>query len=336
MTGTELLPNAAEVEPTGLQRAFLDRLQTLHDSSVAPMPDFAAALTHDGRLGSGINVHDLNGAYLTRQELAPYAAAGEVTPNTFSFDLQPLVGMGREESWRQVFFGRMDLTSRSGNVETDVQTAVKAFPLSESAYALREAGMMQYLAEQGISTVELVSFIVDREAGMFYLVTRFDGAITPLNKQKFWLNIQSEGLDAQLQPAVQMLADLQGELVFHGDAEFKNAGIGEQAGSYVAIDLERAVSMRDLVDGDEPPQRVIEAMAADFASIRKSFQTTVYPNLPPDQAPQTPEQQLDYELKHFFEPYIRAVRAGDSPHKTMLVRAYEGWVERRRKELVEG
>ena len=337
----EVLPDQERLPLTPIQAAFLERLATLRDSSVGPLPDFTEYLTHYGRIPS----HDptsgtLAGMCLSRVDLQPFAEAGEVTPNSFTFDAQPTLELGRENSWRKVFFGQMHMESRSGTIDKSVQVAVKRFPKDEIHYAVQEAAMLQYLQQQGVPALEVIGLLMHEEAEEpgVYLLTRFTQEVISLDNPD-WSKLSPKEMQDQLRAVRNTLVTLHQGLVFHGDAEFKNIGVGERDGSIVVFDVERAVSLRDAVSQEEGaegevPIRLIQAMSADFSSVQKSLRKYVYPNLPEDHRPKNDKERFEYELNHILEPYHMALMESDSPYKSALDRAYRTVLERKHREVM--
>lgn len=328
----------AGLELTPAQQAFVDRLDTLRDSSYAALPNFAAELPHDGRLPGHAPISDqLDGVHLAAEVVGPYRQAGEMAPNHFSFDLDPLSSLGRTDSWRKVFFGWLGLQSRSGAVEQRIRVAVKPFPMQDANKAVQECGMFQYAADLGLATLQLVGVVVDRQTdpSVLYVLTEVRDELMPLGSHD-WTNLQPEEVDTRVTPALDTLLQAHQLLLFHGDPDFRNIVEGDKQGSVSFVDLESAVSLRDaladLSEDQEVPIRLFQALSRDLSEIQESFKRYIFPNLPQDLQPQTDAERFEYVWAHFFRRYRDRLRDSESPHRLWLERAFEAVMARKRED----
>jgi tRNA A-37 threonylcarbamoyl transferase component Bud32 len=233
------------------------------------------------------------------------------------------------------------MASADGAVVDTRLVAVKPFMLNEGSNLAQEVGMLQRARQQGLSTLTPLAIIADRwsEVPRYYLVTEHLDELSTLVAEN-WRGIQAGEVAERLQPAVQMMLALHEKGMVHGDPQFKNVATSEKEGKIIVHDMEEGTSIQDLLDKtgpDDPvPEQLVLSLRQEFYRVRLSMRDYVYPNLPADQRPNTPEERFMFELDTLFEQYHMALSQSDSPHRSVLDRTYKIVLERTRQEVSEG
>ncbi len=326
------------------QVAFMERLRTITPRLVGELPQVAPHILHDA---SGYNTlvpeyqhmgEQLDNAHFSGAILAPYREAGERGPATIGFDPQVFWSLGRAKSHRGTFFGELQLTSATGRIDT-VPVAVKPFLYEEAGNAIQELAMLEYLAAQGVESLEPVGIIMHRwnNPPTVYLLTRLRQELSSLDSPERWAGVRRETMADALTPAVETLVMLHGKAVSHGDPKLRNIGVGESEDVRIPHDFEFASSFKDIVEGvgdqDAIPAILPELLDQEFRNLFGSLREVVYPYLPPEQRPQTPQEEFELQLGVFLELYQAAMARSNSPYRSVLERAYRVWLQTRTLEM---
>jgi len=323
--------------PTPEQVAFMNRLGVVNARNVRPLPDLASRVNHEGIIADEQHTADRLSVNFAPDVLGHFPD-GE-RPGQITFEPKPLAQFGKEKSYRKASFGRMTFTSESGTTHEE-EVVIKQFPIGGKDDALpnavQEVTMLAYVKELGLPTIDVIGTVVDRYARdpAMYVITRMKDGLESMDELS-WRNLRVADLGERLEPLVETLEALHGDLVFSGDPKFKNIGVGED-GKPIIFDLEPATSCRDLVANMTPENeeqvmaRLTKRMANDFSHVAVSLDQHVHPNLPQRERPQTPTDRFQFEYEHVLEPYHMRLMAGNSPHKAVLNRAYNRVLEERR------
>gem|GEM_PF-4566421 len=336
-----LQPGESMRSPSHQEQAFMDRL-ALHNSRLSGvMPDLASQLDHGGHVASEQLAQKFDNTNFSADVLAPFKDHGEKGPAELSFMRKPFLELGHEQSYHGTFLGEMRMASSDGAVVDTRLVAVKPFLLNEGGSLAQEVAMLQFATSKGLQTVKPLAVIADRwgEVQRFYLITERLDPLSTLAAEN-WLGIQANEVAERLQPARKMLLDLHERGMTHGDPQFKNVATGESEGEIIVHDLEEATSIQALLEqtgpDDEIPEKLVMALRQEFYRVRLSMRDYVYPNLPEDQRPNSPEERFMFELGALFEPYHLALGESASPYRQVLDRAYKIMLERTRREVSEG
>ncbi len=336
--------------------AFEKRLSGLLDASVGPpLPRLDELLPHDGNPLREQDVHCYvlqSGICLSSGLLEQFRlATGETLPNRFELVEQAnrsWTEIGKRDSHHEVQFATLRLHGRNTDdvngeesLALDVGVAIKPYPFRQARYVLQECALMQYLAnhEPRLPSHELLGLVVDDEAQLLYMLTRFQPQLHSVDSYDWSaLRDQPETVDERLRPVIATLVMAHTASIFLNDPAFRNIVEGDEAGSVYLVDLESAVSHLETVQstrGDALPEALVRAMGKDFSMVQSSFGDFVYPNLPADMRPKNgPEGDVDrlrYELAHLFEPYQAALERHNVPYRALLLRVLDEVMRRKRE-----
>lgn len=340
----EVAPQVPPIPIPEDQKAFMNRLRGVNGRGVFVLPDLAERVDHTGLVLDQSGLADQISVHMAPEVLAPFGTERETIPNNFTFTPKPLARFGKEKSFRGAFFGELHLTATTGKKET-IPVVVKQYPIGgqhDAVHnAIQECTMLAHLKTLGMSTIDLVGVIADRYSASptMYVVTRQRQDLESLDEIS-WKGIKQSDMPERLGPVIDTLSTLHSNLVFQGDPRFKNIGLGDD-GTPIMFDLEHSTSMRDAVATMDPSNeqevmdRLLRQMRTDFARVRASVEDIVYPNLPAQQRPQTPEERFEFEYTNVMEPYIMKIMESFSPHKSILEHVFARMVQQRRKELLE-
>ncbi len=237
-----------------------------------------------------------------------------------TFKLQPGSRLGREDSHNFVFFGQLNF----GNGR---EQAVAIKPTDERNETLGELAMTQYIKSIGLPTFKPVGVLGTPEKN--YLLTAFEDPVATMDTVD-WEQLDTDEKWIQLDYAIDTLVCLHGELLFHGDAFFRNIGFGE-TGDLIIVDPELTVSARNLYDvakGDDliaasrAVQRIKQSMSTDFTSVCTSIDIFILKTIPKAERPRRDPARLKLYKRVLFEPYKNRLLEGDSMYKDVLMEAY--------------
>lgn len=326
------------------QKAFMDRLRGVTARGVFPLPELADRVDHTGSVIDKSGLADQLSVHMAPEVLAPFGQKREAMPGSCSFAPKPLARFGKEKSFRGAFFGELHLVAESGTDAT-IPVVVKQYPIGgqhDAVHnAIQECTMLAHLKKLGLPTIDLVGVIADRysKSPTMYVITRQRQDLETLDEIS-WKGVQPSDMPERLSPVIDTLATLHDHLIFQGDPKFKNIALGEDSAP-IMFDLEHSTSFRDVVANMDPSNeqevmdRLLRQMSTDFANVRDSVETIVYPNLPEGSRPQSPQEQFEFEYTYVMEPYIMKIMEGSSPHKLLLERVFARMAQQRRTELLE-
>jgi hypothetical protein len=328
--------------PSAAERAFSERLAMHNARLSAPLPDMTTVLDRNGNMPSEQQVDKFASAHFDGDLLRPFRDHGERGPAQVSFTRNTLLEMGNDQSYHGTILGNMQLTSSDGAVVENHLVAVKPFLLSEGASVVQELAMLQQAARDGLSAVKPLALITDRyniDAQRIFLVTELNQELSTLAREN-WRGVQGDEVAEALEPAVSTLVLMHENGMVHGDPQFKNIATGETQGTEIVFDLEDGRDIRGLleyvVEHDEVPHELVWHLRQEFWRVRLSMRDYIYPRLPADQCPATPEERFMFELNTLFEPYHRKLSESSSPYRAALDRAYRAVLERTREEVSRG
>lgn len=331
------------------EQEFANTLERLNSLPIRELPHFAEEIDHTGNVIAPTPYSQLeSGIYLNQQTLDSQEGEDSYLSPNLTFSTQPLAEIGRKtqigegmamtESQHGTFFGMVQV--ETGDQSYTAPVAIKPIDHNESApvdATRQELAMLEYAAACGLPTLDVLGLVVDNEAAIprSYILTRRNPEIRSLDT----LNWREEAanVDQHLGTAVTTLTALHANMIFHKDLEFKNVSSLDTEGSFVVFDLEWSTSLRDVAEQPGGPdiERLSRAIDFDLNTVRRSMRKILYPNLPEDQRPNTPEEEFSYELAHLYEPYHLAIMNSGSRYSDTLDRAYRLVLERRHNSLSE-
>ncbi|HSH55436.1 MAG TPA: hypothetical protein VK983_01260 [Candidatus Limnocylindrales bacterium] len=310
---------------------FAYGLETLHDGRIRTLPSFDQDLNHQGQIPplDASKYRSMAGIYLS-DEVQMVLGEDACAVESFSFIPKDYLKLGRDNSRRQVFFGQLDIEAE-GEVQS-IDVAVKPFVPQDFHHATHEVGMLQYIDKKNLPTLDVLGIVMvpQGETPWSYAVTRFESKLATLENLN-WRQMDESERWAQLRPAIDTMAALHAEAIFHGDYEFKNVGIGEEVRTTKIIDPEFAVSMREVLTpyANNPDERaaVVRKMSVDFGSLATSVRQYVCD-------PKTSEREdFDAMLDHVYAPYrAKLLRMEESPYQDVLLGALDEVVEKKRRQ----
>lgn len=333
LDASEIIPAA---QATQGQAEFQSHLERLPAGLIHGATNFASQLAHDGTMS---NYDPDRPAFAQGFHLDPEALghSGEL-PTSLGFTPQRLPEIGRTagetHSRNGTFFGILNATGADGTLSR-APVAVKPIQLGGLDRSKQEVAMLAYARERSLPVPELIGIFMDHESAIptAYVITRRNREIQSLDNLD-WTR-EAANATSHLQVAVSTLVALHKNLLFHRDLEFKNLSSLDREGSFIAFDLEWAISLADIVarGGEEAVKRLSAAIERDLGDVRRSMKRFIYPNLAEHTRPSSAEEELDYELATLYEPYHLALMSSDSPHIQILDHAYRRALERRRAGL---
>lgn len=329
----ERFPGAQDVvqeSPAQVAAEFSRHLHALQDGRIRVMPSMVDDLNHEGRIPHDVSKYRrIAGLYMTQETMAAWG--GDPTlPGRVDFGHMPYMGLGKDTSQRKVFFGGLHLPFDGRPVELEV--AVKRFNPKNFHNAVHEAGMFEHIRGLGLPTLRVLGMLAvpAATAPQAFTITSFERGLDTLDNLN-WDDMDMEEKWASVRPAIDMLALLHGNVLFHGDFEFKNVAFGEAERSLYVIDPEYAASLRDVVRpySDTPDERqvVAQKVSADFASLDISARRHII-------SPGTDSREMFEDmLEHVYGPYYGAISSHiDSPYQDVLQGAFELVLEKKRQQ----
>jgi hypothetical protein len=329
--------------PQEAQQAFMERLAEHHAQLTGPLPDLSGVLDRKGRLPSEREAGRFLGVHLSKETLTPFRDHGERGPEAISFTHNELLEIGHDESYHDAFIGRLRMASADGAVVDERTVVVKPFFMHEAGSAVQELAMLQRVREAGFRTVTPLGVVLDdrwdADPQRLFLITAYEGELSTMAAEN-WRRLNREDVAGRVKPALDTMLSLHEKGLMHGDPQFKNVASGETEGSSIIHDLEEARDVTGLlaaVEADDPvPLQLVQLLKQEFWRVRLSMRKYVYPNLPRDQRPTTPEERFMFELDTVFEPYHRALSESAMLHRNTFNRAYTAVLEMTRAEIAEG
>jgi hypothetical protein len=310
------------------QQVFTGFIERIRKADALPLRDLTPYLAHDGRPSTNLAVHfEGPGDSVFLSDNFYQYVEHDAFPDRLSFDAQPVLRMGREDSRRQVFFGALRAKwFNSGEAEVR-QIAVTPFPDDESssitrALTFHEVAMYQHLGKLGIPTLEVLGVSVFEKAKSNiggFVVTRLVPDLTTLDTLE-WDQMSNDETEQYLGIALDTIAMLNSELAFHGDPQFKNICFGEAKNNIIVADLEFGTSALDV---PENISALCKCMAREFSLIRASVNDFIIGRMPRDQRPQDDIQHFEFMHNKVYEPYFERLVHIGSPYIDVLTKAYD-------------
>lgn len=313
----------------GEQQLFSQWLSLVRKNEIYSLPDFSEQIGHEGYISNGFE-HSLQIGFHASEylQMSWDSSLHQRPPCRLSFDAQPLLRVGREDSRRNVFFGSLRQEWFDGYVET-TQVAVKPFPEDVRDTAMHELAMYQYLSKRGIPTLEVLGVFavpVKRESHIsLYMLSRFRPGITTLDNLVWQRMDQQEAWNTIGQLAVPSLvalhastpAESEPDLLFHGDTNLRNIAYTD-VGKTVIVDVERTVSAARLVHPSYPADRLPKLMNQDFRDLTNSANKAII-----NGQGLSDTEKFDIDYQHIYLPYYEQVAKSNSPYKAALLRAWD-------------
>lgn len=307
-----------------LVEGFQHTLDTANPDFLPAIPELVDDLRHDGKFNR-VQPGLAPGLYLDPAITVPGNLKG------FAFQHQPGSRIGREDSHNKVFFGRLWAIPEEG-AERQARIAVKPIPAERKDGMLGELALFQYMGRLALPTFTPAGVHIS-ENGTNHLLTYFNGPVATMDTVD-WANLPQEEIWNELRFAVDSLALLHSNMLFHGDLYFRNIGFNER-GETVIVDPELTVSAKDafaelesaamfLDDGQQRSlNRISRLMNQDFSKVFRSVETSILPLLPGRTRPRNGEARLKLYKKHVLEPYKSEISSVDGAVGVTLRRAYD-------------
>jgi hypothetical protein len=310
------------------QQIFTGFIERIRKPEALPLPDLTPYLAHEGRETTDLAVHlDGPGDRVFLSDSFYRYVEHDVFPDRLSFDAQPVLRMGREDSRRQVFFGALRAKWFNSAESEARQIAVTPFPDDETssitrALTFHEVAMYQHLGKLGIPTLEVLGVSVFEKAKSNiggFVVTRLVPDLTTLDTLE-WDNMAEDETEQYLGMALDTVAMLNSELAFHGDPRFKNICFGEAKNNIIVADLEFGTSALDV---PENIATLCKCMAREFTLIRESVNNYIIGSLPRDQRPRDDIERFEFMHNRVYEPYFERLVHIGGPYIDVLTKAYD-------------
>jgi tRNA A-37 threonylcarbamoyl transferase component Bud32 len=288
-----------------------EAVRALCPQQVGQLPCAAGEVNHRGGRSTGVHglIEDTDRVALLSPKITLSPDWGQL-----DFIPRPLMRLGREDSRRQVFFGEMQGIRYPCNPEVSVEVAVSAVPAEEDYInherSLHEIAMYQYLAKMGIPTLDVLGFVRSHEPDVYgFVITRYEPDIRTLDTLD-WTMMSERDAAGALSHAVDMLALLHTNYVFHGDAEFKNIAVRDTDQHPTVVDLELSGSLSAEADDIT---KLFRYMSSDFSFIAASLDRSAS-HLYENEGMTSPTDRFHFMYEYLFLPYFnRLVQLGVTP-----------------------
>ncbi len=313
------------------QAVFIESLEGLTHRPIGELPDVRAALNHRG--GRSSAVHEI----LESEKAAALFHSGvEVAPKQeFAFAPRPLFRFGREDSRRQLFFGEMSGIGVASEEKPTVEVAVSTIPHAKDfikhQQSLHEIAMYQHVASLDVPTLDVLGLIKSDAPDIYgFVITRYEPDIRTLDTLE-WGDMTAKEAANALSHAVDTLALLHANYIFHGDPAFKNIAVCDANQKPTIVDLELSGS---LLDEQDDVRKLSLFMKSDFSFLASSLDGNVG-HLYQNEADVTSlTDRFNFMHEHVFLPYFnRLVKFGITPQDPLGL-AYDNVVSRRLDEAV--
>lgn len=284
------------------------------------LPELASSIRHDGELTDPDISGYRDGMYVIDESELARAGFAHFVPKAGR-------RIGREMSHNNVLFG--DLRYETEERSTIIELAVKPCEPGKVSQLVGEIAMSSYMRSLGIAAFEPYGLVLHGKRG--YMLTRFDGPVTTLDTLD-WRGMDPEEAWAEAHLATDTLALLHGNMLFHGDADFRNIAQNE-VGEPRAVDPEYTKSARDLFIcvqdnpygevGDRALGKIARLMSADLSDVSKAAQAQIInQNLVNGRQPSS-AQLLKIYKRNLYAPYLEQLRVLRTPALPLLERAYQ-------------
>lgn len=323
--------------PPALVAGFQRDLAGIAPGTVTALPDLTGYIKHSGtfprpelELGTGMAVD--------YQLLAEQGAPDEFIIDNQVFFNKPPHRLGRENSHNKVFFGLLLANGTGVEAPIGLDVAVKTKPIEKVSALLGEVAMFQYLQSIGIPTFRPYALL--RTNDNIHFLTETQQNVDTMDTIE-WKSLDLPERWVQMDYAIQTLALLHSNMLFHGDSEFKNIAFGD-LGDIVVVDPELMVSCIELAEmylhgSDERIRksafiRIKQCMGSDFSDLTNSIEDTFFRGLPDNERPGS-KAALFKELKrHVYNPYRAALYESDSPYRQVLLDAFDVLLHERKEQ----
>jgi len=307
---------------------FRSDLITTPEGNFHALPDMQPYINHDAQF-SRPAVQLQPGIFLDK-EAAGISPLHENGIASCDFRLRPVHRLGREDSHNLVFFGHLVLQDRSRKAFAETEVAVK--PIKKVKEGLGELAMFQYMRSLGIPTFRPIAF--SKHSDTAYLMTEFDRPVNTMDTVE-WHELDRDEKWQQVGLGVSTLALLHSNMLFHGDAEFKNIAFND-IGEIVIVDPEFMISARGIaealqgvrmnraLDQDEATDLgwIKRKMSNDFTNLCRSVNRYVIGINAQDRRRPHATAIFKQYRKHIYLPYRKELYNIGSSYLPLLDRAY--------------
>lgn len=250
------------------QLIFSKTIERLTSKAVDLLPDLGEEVNHRGgrSVAAKNRLEKMHAIALLSQDV-------EIEhEKSLAFTPQPFFRLGREDSRRQVFFGEISglrtLSSGSSNTEVAVGVIPREDDFIKHEQAIHEVAMYQHLAAMDIPTLDVIGVVKSSSPDVYgFAITHYEPTIRTLDTLN-WADMSDKYIAGTLNQAVDTLALLHVNYVFHGDSEFKNIAVCDARQKPVIVDLELSGSLRDK---KTDISKLSLYMSSDFSSLATSI-----------------------------------------------------------------
>lgn len=316
------------------QQEFISFIEGVRPDRIAVLPDLSEFLDHEGKRTNNLQEHflkDYDRAYLSQSFMD--RVQSNRFPDRVDFLPHPTLRLGRENSQQQVFFG--SLVGRWFHEAEDkpIQVAVKPIASGSIAEdkALHELALYQHMEQEGLPTLNVLGAGIFREPRndiVGFIISEFEPDMITLDTLN-WNKMEVTEVIYNIERVIETLALLHSRLLFHGDSEFKNVGIGEAGESLRIVDMEWGTSV---AAGDGNIDMVSRQLSADFSCVARSFDEFIFRD---DTEVGGVRNDVDrFNLLHnlFYEPYFERLMHMNSPYIDVLAKAYEDVLKQKERQ----
>ena len=317
------------------QAVFCDTIEQLKVSDIGLLPDFSEETDHRGGRRSATAVRSALDATGAQAMLTPQLY-DNFAERELSFAPDPLLRIGKEDSRRQIFFGEMTANSLEHGETQHTSVAVSTIPsekdVNKHGQSLHEISMYQCAASLDIPSLEVLGVVVtDAHPDMYgFVLTKYDPDISTIDTLD-WSNMSQKEVTETLAYAVDTLALLHTNYLFHGDSAFRNIAVKDSIQKPIVVDLELSGSLRQET---ENIMKLSRFMSADFSSLAMSLDQNISRFYQNDSGLPSSTDRFDFMHNHIFLPYQdRLIQHGVTPLDPLGL-AYDNVVSRRLDEAV--
>ncbi len=311
------------------QQAVGEGVDGLRHDDIFGLPDFAPHLNHESYVTNFGDYRLHNGLFVTDSFAQRWNEQG--IPNRWSFNLQPLLRSGRDDSRHKVFFGAIKEDYFHGGIQHVTQVAVKPFGREEETYAFHEFAMHEYLRERGLPTFRTLGMLAleadeNQDIPRLFLLSQFEPNVMTMDNIS-WGERTPEEQWQEVDRGLQTLATLHAEMIFFGDYFFKNVAF-KQDGTPLIIDPETVVSGLYNAHPSGDRARLVAVMGKDFEAYCKSVSEDIlHPGRELDDRQPFPREDLDTLLERVHLPYFRHLTKRGGQHLDVLHATFQYVIE---------
>lgn len=316
------------------QALFNGVVERLGSRHISELPDLRQAVNHDGGRSTAV-IDKLDSE---SEGILLYPGVNLASSDAqFSFIQRPLLRIGREDSRRQIFFGELAGITDDKENKSSTEVAVSVIPSNidfiKHEQALHEIAMYQYAASLEIPTLDIVAVIKASSPGIYgFTLTRYEPDIRTLDTLE-WGDMDIDDAVDSLSYAVDTLALLHANYIFHGDTAFRNIAVCDASQQPKIIDLELSGSLREQTSNI---MKLSRYMSADFSSLAASLDMNINHLYQDESGLTSPTDRFDFMYQHIFLPYYdRLIQFGVTPSDSLGL-AFDNVVSRRLDEAIGG